>query len=224
MIDPGNRLRCLADKLTASGELTDDWRTAFLSVPRHAFIPETIWRNTGDALVPLRRVDDPAGWLTLAYGEDFVITQVDDGAPMGTGLAGQAISSSASRPNVVAIMLAALGAEPGMTVCEIGTGTGYNAALLATRLGAGNVITIEIDARLADRARRALHAAGHNVTVVTGDGALGYPPRAPYDRIIATAAASGALPVDRADPAGREGAHTLGKRVPQWRPAVLDRL
>lgn len=117
MIAPGDRLRRLAGRLTASGELTDDWRAAFLSVPRHAFIPETIWRNNGNALVPLRRADDPAGWLELAYGEDFVITQVDDGAPVGPGPAGQAISSSASRPDVVATMLAALGAEPGMAGC-----------------------------------------------------------------------------------------------------------
>lgn len=60
MINPGDRLRCLVDKLTASGELTDGWRAAFLSVPRHMFIPETIWRDNGTALVPLRRADDPS--------------------------------------------------------------------------------------------------------------------------------------------------------------------
>ncbi|MGH3985154.1 MAG: methyltransferase domain-containing protein [Pseudonocardiaceae bacterium] len=189
MINPADRLRRLADALTASGDLTDDWRPTFLSVPRHVFIPETIWRVTGKALVPFGRTDDPDGWLALAYGEEFVITQVDDGVPVGPGPAGRTISSSASRPNVVAYMLAALGAEPGMTVCEIGTGTGYNAALLAARLGADNVTTIEVDPELAIRARRALSAVGQDVAVVTGDGALGYPPRAPYDRVIATAAA-----------------------------------
>lgn len=187
MINPEGRLRRLADELTASGELTSDWRPAFLSVPRHAFIPETIWRDSGQALVPLRRADNPDDWLALAYGEDFVITQVDDGAPLGPGLAGRAISSSASRPDVVVYMLAALDVEAGMTVCEVGTGTGYNAALLAAQLGAANITTIEIDPELAARARRSLRAAGHDVTVVTGDGALGYPPRAPYDRVIAAA-------------------------------------
>lgn len=188
MTSPDERLRNLADELTASGTLTDDWRAAFLSVPRHAFIPEVIWREDGKTLVPLLRTDDPQGWLELAYGHHFVITQVDDGSPHGPGLLGREISSSASRPDVVALMLAALGAEPGMTVCEIGTGTGYNAALLAARLGADNVTTIEVDPELAARARRSLTAAGHEVTVVTGDGAAGYPPRAPYDRTIATAA------------------------------------
>ncbi|MDP8929528.1 MAG: protein-L-isoaspartate(D-aspartate) O-methyltransferase, partial [Actinomycetota bacterium] len=117
MSDPGDRPGRLADELTASGKLTDDWRAAFLSVPRHAFIPEVIWREDGKLLVPLRRAHDPQGWLELAYGHDFVITQVDDGNPAGPGMCGRAISSSASRPDVVALMLAALGAEPGMAAC-----------------------------------------------------------------------------------------------------------
>jgi protein-L-isoaspartate O-methyltransferase len=85
-------------------------------------------------------------------------------------------------------MLGALDVEPGMRVLEIGTGTGYNAALLAHRLGAQNITSAEIDAGLAEHARRALSATGYPVTVITGDGALGYPPGAPYDRIISTAA------------------------------------
>jgi len=85
-------------------------------------------------------------------------------------------------------MLAALDVQPGMTVCEIGTGTGYNAALLAHRLGAKNVTTIELDAILADRARVALAGTGYpDLMVITGDGAQGYPLRAPYDRVLSTA-------------------------------------
>lgn len=92
-------------------------------------------------------------------------------------------------PTIVAIMLGHLEAHPGYTVLEIGTGTGYHAALLAHRLGAQAVTTIEVDAELADRARRALIGAGFgDVTVVTGDGAEGLAPRAPYDRVISTAA------------------------------------
>jgi protein-L-isoaspartate(D-aspartate) O-methyltransferase len=85
-------------------------------------------------------------------------------------------------------MLAALDAEPGMRGLEIGTGTGYNAALLAHRLGAQTITSVEIDPALAEHARRALTAIGYLVTVITGDGALGYSPGAPYDRIISTAA------------------------------------
>jgi protein-L-isoaspartate O-methyltransferase len=99
-------------------------------------------------------------------------------------------TSSASRPDIVALMLQAGQLEPGMRVLEIGTGTGYTAALLAHRLGGGNVTTIEIDPQLAARARTALATAGYEgVTVITGDGAHGYPDGAPFDRVLSTVAA-----------------------------------
>lgn len=189
MTDPTRLRTRLVDDLTASRKLVPEWREAFLSVPRHAFIPETVWRDEGNWLVPLRRGDDPEGWLGLAYGPDYVIIQVDDGYPVGPNLTGRVVTSSASRPDVVALMLAALEVQTGMTVCEIGTGTGYNAALLSAHLGVHNVTTIEVDPQLAARARQALTGVGYDVTVVTGDGARGYPPRAPYDRVLATVAA-----------------------------------
>lgn len=72
---------------------------------------------------------------------------------------------------------------------EIGTGTGWDAALLAHRLGAEQITTIEIDPDVAAHARKALSDAGYGgVTTVVGDGALGYPPDAPYDRLTATVA------------------------------------
>ncbi len=193
MTDPAALRRRMVDGLITSGELVGQWREAFAAVPRHVFIPELVWREDEDLegpadLVPLRRADDPEGWLELAYGPDFVITQVDDGQPVGPGGCGHYATSSASMPAVVADMLARLDAEPGMRVLEIGTGTGYNAALLAQRLGAENITTIEIDPVLATHARQALTTAGYGeVTVVTGDGAHGHPPGAPYDRIISTA-------------------------------------
>jgi methyltransferase of ATP-grasp peptide maturase system len=188
MTDPQVLSRRLADQLTESGELTPVWSDAFATVPRHGFVPETIWCLDGDELVPLRRCDDPHEWMQRAYGPAAVITQVDDGCPTGTAQRGRYITSSASQPTVVALMLAALSAEPGMRVLEIGTGTGYNAALLAHRLGVQNITSVEIDPNLADHARTALRATGYPVTVIAGDGADGYPPHAPYDRIIATAA------------------------------------
>jgi protein-L-isoaspartate O-methyltransferase len=85
--------------------------------------------------------------MRRAYTSTVVIIQVDDGHPSGPGKRGCYITSSASPPEVVALMLAALDAEPGMRVLEIGTGTGYNAALLAHRLGAQNITSVEIDPR-----------------------------------------------------------------------------
>jgi len=144
----------------------------------------------GDELVALRRSDEPEEWLRRVYGPRYVVVQVDDGIPAGPGGRGRVATSSASRLDIVALMLDAGRVEPGMRVLEIGTGTGYTAALLAYRLGARNVTTIEVDADLAARARVALAAAGYgDVTVITGDGAQGYPAGAPFDRVLSTAAA-----------------------------------
>ena len=170
------------------------WRPALLAVSRHEFLPGTVWVENDDgaspAFVPLHREQDPGRWLRLAYAaDDGVATQVDDGRPTGPGVGGSLPSSSASGPIIVAVMLAALDAHDGHRVLEVGTGTGYNAALLAHRLGARQVTSIEVDPVIATHARKALSDAGLGaVTVVTGDGALGYPPGAPYDRLIVTAA------------------------------------
>ncbi|WP_141726977.1 methyltransferase domain-containing protein, partial [Streptomyces niveus] len=69
---------------------------------------------------------------------------------------GVVATSSASMPSVVAAMLRDLDVSDGMRVLEIGTGTGWNAALLAHRLGSGNVVSVEIDAEVVARARAAL--------------------------------------------------------------------
>jgi protein-L-isoaspartate(D-aspartate) O-methyltransferase len=178
----------LLNDLAASGTLSDPWQEAFAALSRHQFIPDTIWDESTGELIPLRRADNPDRWLDAAYALDAVVTQVDDGHPTGPDDRGRYITSSASRPDVMALMLAALDAQPGMRVLETGTGTGYHAALLAHRLGAQNVTSVEIDPALAEHARSALATTGYPVTVITGDGAQGYPPHAPYDRIIATTA------------------------------------
>lgn len=92
-----------------------------------------------------------------------------------------------SQPYIVAFMSEALRLEPTHRVLEIGTGSGYQAAVLAEL--AGEVFTIEIIDDLAVRARQTLTDNGYrNVTVRTGNGYLGWPEHAPYDRIMVTAA------------------------------------
>lgn len=90
-------------------------------------------------------------------------------------------------PTMVFSMLDALSVEPGNRVLEIGTGTGWNAALLCHRLGDQNVVTVELDTGVAAEARSRLFAADFAPDVVVGDGTAGYGKRSPYDRIIATA-------------------------------------
>jgi SAM-dependent methyltransferase len=73
-------------------------------------------------------------------------------------------------------------------VLEIGTGSGYNTALLCQRLDDRDVITLDINPQLADLARDRLAQAGYRPTVIAGDGTVGWPALAPYDRLIATCA------------------------------------
>jgi protein-L-isoaspartate(D-aspartate) O-methyltransferase len=92
-----------------------------------------------------------------------------------------------SQPYIVAYMTEALQVEPSHTVLEIGTGSGYQAAVLAEIVK--QVYSIEIVPDLAEGARRSLAEAGYrNVEVRTGNGYLGWPERAPFARIIVTAA------------------------------------
>ncbi|RDV01086.1 protein-L-isoaspartate(D-aspartate) O-methyltransferase [Undibacter mobilis] len=93
-----------------------------------------------------------------------------------------------SQPYVVGYMTEQLGLKPHHRVLEIGTGSGYQAAILAKL--AREVVSIERYRTLADQARRRLGAEGAaNVEVIVGDGFEGCPDRAPFDRIIVTAAA-----------------------------------
>ena len=93
-----------------------------------------------------------------------------------------------SQPYIVALMTEALGLEGGGKVLEIGTGSGYQAAILAEI--ADSVYTIEILPELAEKARAILDTLGYrNVHVRAGDGFFGWPAHAPFDGIIVTAAA-----------------------------------
>lgn len=92
-----------------------------------------------------------------------------------------------SQPSTVALMTQALQVTPAMRVLEIGTGSGYQAAVLAA-LGAV-VISIERHPNLSQQARTKLASLGYNVECRVGDGSIGYTGKAPYDGIIVTAGA-----------------------------------
>jgi protein-L-isoaspartate(D-aspartate) O-methyltransferase len=129
---------------------------------------------------PAQRIE----WLAGVYSNDALITQLDgtdetwapDGRP----------TSSSTMPSLMALMLEALDIRDGMDLLEIGTGTGYNAALLCERLGSDHVTSVDIDPALISAARRRLLALGYAPRAEAHDGILGYAPNAPYDRILAT--------------------------------------
>jgi protein-L-isoaspartate(D-aspartate) O-methyltransferase len=114
----------------------------------------------------------PAERRDLAYA--------DTALPIGSG-------QTISQPYVVALMTSLLDVGPGARVLEVGTGSGYHAAVMSRV--AGEVYTIEIVPELAARARGTLARLGYgNVHVRTGDGYRGWPAAAPFDAILLTAA------------------------------------
>jgi protein-L-isoaspartate(D-aspartate) O-methyltransferase len=110
-----------------------------------------------------------------------------------------------SQPFIVALMTDLLRTAPGQTVLEVGTGSGYQAAVLSVLARA--VHSVEIIAPLADAAERRLRELGYaNVAVHRGDGYHGVPRAAPFDGIMVTAAAAGGIPpplLDQLRPGGR---------------------
>ncbi|KYC46149.1 MAG: Protein-L-isoaspartate O-methyltransferase [Candidatus Methanofastidiosum methylothiophilum] len=104
--------------------------------------------------------------------------------PLSIG-SGQTISA----PSMIALMLEVSELKFGLKILEIGTGSGYNAALIAEICGDQNIVTIERIPEVYQFGRENLKKAGYNVKVVLGDGTKGYLEDAPYDRIIVTAAA-----------------------------------
>ncbi|MDH7515212.1 MAG: protein-L-isoaspartate(D-aspartate) O-methyltransferase [Bacteroidota bacterium] len=130
---------------------------------------ESVLKAIGD--VP-RHVFVPEIWLSRAYD--------DCALPIACG-------QTISQPYTVAFMTQLLTVVPGHKVLEIGTGSGYQAAVLA-EMGA-RVFTIEWHPELLEQARRTLDLLGYNVASKAGDGSVGWSEFAPYDRIIVTAGA-----------------------------------
>ncbi|MFD3659073.1 methyltransferase domain-containing protein [Streptomyces sp. NPDC058659] len=179
----------LAARLLEDGSLTSDWLPAYKAVPRELFVPELIWpgqaKGTGqEDAVDLRT--HPVAWRQAVYSDVSLTTQWDDGEHTGTGKGGTPTCSN-SQPSMVFSMLAALDVEPDSRVLEVGTGTGWNAALLSERVGQDNVVTVELDEQNAAEARTRLGAAGYTPLAVVGDGAQGWEASAPYDRVLITA-------------------------------------
>ncbi len=168
----------LVATLVERGALTDPaWRDAFTAVPREAFVPRFARREQDRQLVYYDHHDQAAGFFTAVYSDCSLLTRFNS-----AGIA----TSSSTQPSLMAIMLERLDVHDRDTVLEIGTGTGYNAALLAHRLGEEAVTTIDIDPNAAADAERALVRTGYQPAIRCGDGAAGVPTRAPFDRIIAT--------------------------------------
>ncbi|WP_374984734.1 methyltransferase domain-containing protein [Streptomyces fradiae] len=177
------------------------YEAAVRAVPRHRFLPDRLWlRDGAGGYTPCDRAADPGGWMRAAYTDTTLVTRFTDGLP----------SSAASMPSMVLRTLLLADPAPHHRVLELGTGTGFNAALLAVLVGDGRVTSVELDPGLAGRAVADLAAAGREPLVVTADAAEGWAPGSPYDRIVAT------FSVDRVPPAWLRQAREGGRIVTPW--------
>ncbi|MGH3867933.1 MAG: methyltransferase domain-containing protein [Pseudonocardiaceae bacterium] len=164
--------------LVQAGDITDArWQQAFAAVPRHALVP-SYYRPDNYQEIDATKTVDHSMWLRSVYSDETLITQKT----------ACTVTSSGTMPGLVAIMLHALDVRDCHRVFQVGTGTGYTAGLLCERLGSSHVTTVDIDPMLVQTADARLASMGYHPTVITGDGADGYPPNAPYDRFMATCA------------------------------------
>ena len=172
------RLRArLASCLNERGVLnTPSLRAAFEAVPREVFVPSFVLRREQEYVRFDANIDHEA-WLDQLYRDQTLITVVDAG--------GTAVSSS-TMPMVMALMLEALKPCDGMSVLELGTGTGYNTALLCHLVGDRNVSSVDIDPELVDLARGRLASIGCRPRLAVADATATSPPEGRYDRIIIT--------------------------------------
>jgi methyltransferase of ATP-grasp peptide maturase system len=181
------------DKVDADHALPAEWRAALRAVPREVFVPYFMVSRADRPGWRIVERSDPE-WASGVFGNRSLITQLN-----GSEEAAQALrrgdhtiegwsTSSSSQPSLMVLMLQALDIADGHRVLEIGTGTGYNAALLCHRLGDRNITTMDLDSVIAAQARTRLAEVGYRPNVLTGDGMRGCAEHAPFDRIVATVA------------------------------------
>jgi protein-L-isoaspartate(D-aspartate) O-methyltransferase len=164
--------------LLAPGAVRCDGPDDALAAARHRMVERIRTRGVTDAAV-LAALDTVPRHLFVPQPERPKAYE-DRPLPIGDG-------QTISQPYMVALMTSLLELRPGERVLEIGTGSGYQAAILSRV--AAEVYTMEIRRPLAERARRTLADLGYrNVHLRVGDGFQGWPDAAPFDAIIVTAA------------------------------------
>ncbi|MEO3851771.1 methyltransferase domain-containing protein [Streptomyces sp. B8F3] len=173
----------LADEVTHP---QSRWRDAVRSTPRHLLVPRWWWAEQEGALL----ADGPSNedlWLRAAYSDTTLVTRL---GPLHADHAKPDDhpewwpTSSSTLPSLTVKMLRHGRPSRGMDVLDVGTGSGYSAALLCHRFGYRRITTVDVDPYLIEAARDRLAAAGHQPTMATIDATGGLP--GTFDRIIAT--------------------------------------
>ncbi|MEU0844816.1 methyltransferase domain-containing protein [Streptomyces sp. NPDC005962] len=181
----------LVDELREAGAIrSEEWAHAFAAVPRHVFVPRWYEQETNTKGIAVWRMHHiiHEDQLPLIYRDQTLVTALDpDTAARVDENAWTGIpTSSSTLPSLMAGMLEDLDVRDGQRVLEVGTGTGYNAALLCARLGEHLVHSVDIDPDLVRDAQRRLAGIGFLPELTVGDGRLGSSTGDHFDRIIAT--------------------------------------
>lgn len=195
----GPHLAGLVEQLQKAGALRSGrWTEAFAAVPRHVFVPRWYEMETDARGVSVWRSQRPlgSGELAKVYRDLTLVTaldpdtaeQVDTDAWTGVP------TSSSTLPSLMATMVEDLRVEDGHQVLEVGTGTGYNAALLCARLGDHLVHSVDINPDFVSAAHGRLATLGFAPCLTAGDGQAGHPGGERFDRIIATCSVHRHLP------------------------------
>jgi protein-L-isoaspartate(D-aspartate) O-methyltransferase len=174
----------LVDRLIAQGALwSSPLIAAFRATPRHHFLGRVYqYQRKQDRWREVNTVNPGLEELRLIYSDRALITRLSRTTP-------PAPISSSSQPSLMGQMLEDLKLLPSQRVLEVGAGTGYNAALLAHRVGPGQVISLDVDRQVLTEAAGHLRAfPERRVELRHADGRLGCPEAAPYDRLMVTAA------------------------------------
>ncbi|MGB4965668.1 MAG: methyltransferase domain-containing protein [Microgenomates group bacterium] len=190
------RTTLVADARSMYGRYSTEAILALASVPRHQFFTQNMLRRIKQSgQDPIQAARNPMGPFYL-----------DDNSLMAL-------------PPMSAGFISAAGIRSGFRVLEIGTGSGYNAALLASAVGkTGHVTTLETNEYLADHARAALFRTGfNNVEVLNRDGRQNLPHEAPYDAIMIDGLAG--IDVRPLIPQLQLGGRMIAC-IPRWRDAV----
>ncbi|MGW1077798.1 methyltransferase domain-containing protein [Streptomyces sp. NPDC002537] len=164
------------------------WRAAVEETPRHLFVPRW-WEAAPDGWALRDGPADEPQWLATAYGDTSLVTRVGpchaDHAKADEHPAGRPTSSS-TLPSLVVRMFQHARIGDDDTLLDVGTGSGYGAALAARRLGSERVTSVDVDPYLMEAARDRLDRIGRHPTVETIDATGDLP--GTFDRIVATVA------------------------------------
>ena len=181
MTDWVSRAQRLADEITGSGKLRSlPWRAAVCAVPRHELVPSYYEQDTNTGqwrLVDTTAPEMRGRWLDLVYSDTTLITAVAEYEQ--DSRTRQLPVSSATKPGLAVRMLEELDVHDGHRVLEIGTGSGYTAALLSARLGSANVHSVDLRPQLIQAARERLTRIGYQPTLAAVDGENGLPEHSP---------------------------------------------